>query len=688
MAEKLPSVFPLSDSSRFSVPNYSSHSRDPSPSSPARHGHFVADELDPLLADLSPISTLEALRANHAISPLPGTRQKLLADSIAEASQNERALGIRAALAGKKLKEWVDEVGAWHWPSNKFEPPATRSTTHNGSNPNGANNHDTYWGSLPSKIVFMLEERIEVIKDDLETLEVQDLKNYVRNAHVQPQSRSASGSSYASFTSATTSYNRLADFTVIITATIVQALPYLARLQRLLTIWSIRLSILRRVPGFLQQLEDTKIALESAWSTISQAAHPDAGYGLTRETYVAIKGVLEDRVTDLARRIDAILDSLEGHSDTIPDKWIDDMEDAQTDFENWVVEAERLVLLYEWHAFKATQSQKVSDTQINHNKGIEQEINDTATTSKQKTTNEISISENSHLVKQNPAENITVARPSETPDKPKVAQDPPISTSPITPVGSQSGSITSPKRGLFFMRGSPTQSQTDSSPNSPGKVRPIETAEIYQSLARANSDGASQPLIQEPSKETDLPRIDITERIAVSRNLSEETIHGEKASKQVELKSSPRKPAPLNLSPPTTSVDGGPSTAASFATISSDGYSNMSSPQILDAASVQFFKSPMEDQFPSHITREVEDIPSRNSSQRTVGNRLGHGRSISAVEPSSRSRSSSYLSQVTINGNEVKEESGDDELEDPIITSLRKASTASIESLPRSEVSL
>ena len=296
--------------------------------------------LDPLLANLSPSLVLEALRTNHATLPASASKEQSLTDSISEASPQERALGIRAALAGKRIKKWITELQVWTWPKETFQPPADDL-------------NDEYWGSLPSEVVLGRENHLERIKDGLALLETEDLKNYVRNIHLQNAASTVSRDS--SPLTRSTPYNRLADFNVLITAIIMQSLPDLATLTRLLGDWSLRLSILRQIPTFLEQLREAKLGIESAWITLEQATRPGAGMALTRETYEQIKQILEDRVTKLAKSIDVILDSLEGHEDRIPDHWIDDVEEAESNYRDWVVEAERLVRLYEWQASKLDQ---------------------------------------------------------------------------------------------------------------------------------------------------------------------------------------------------------------------------------------------------------------------------------------------------------------------------------------------
>jgi hypothetical protein len=370
MAQHSPHPTILSPASRFAAQIYSTPSRSPS-RSPTRPAQLSARDIDPLLANLSPTSTLEALRATDYFPP-QGHQRQVLSDSISDASTSERALAVRAALAGKKLKEWCAEVKEWQWPESGFEEPSRTEkqkryresddsayldealATATGVTGINGYGKSTYWGSLPAHTVELYESRIEAIKDELELLDVEELKDHVRGAHLHQKAHLT-----ASYTdSPSAGYSRLDDLTVVITATIMQALPYLARLTSLLDVWSIRIIVLRQVPGFLRQLEDARIAVDSASDAISRPTSSAGGSSdLTRDGYATMKYVLQDRVSELGQRIDSILDSLEGSADSIPDHWIDSMEKVQEDYETWVVDAERQVEENEWR-FQAEAARK------------------------------------------------------------------------------------------------------------------------------------------------------------------------------------------------------------------------------------------------------------------------------------------------------------------------------------------
>ncbi len=296
---------------------------------PSRRQHFTEKEINPLLSDLSPSSTLEALAATDAVSL--GKRnhgQSFIQQSVESASRSKRAWGIKAALASKKLQEWHKELSSWPWHG------------YSGGQHSRALEEDGYSGVMPARLFRDYEERIETIKDDMETLEVEDLKNYVRSTHGSRPSTFHGAAKYA------TSYYHLDDFTAIITATIVQALPTLSRLNILLSTWSTRLLILGQVPAFLKELAHSQESMLSAWIAVGK---PDVSTAkrkpdFSRNTFSEVQAVLQDKISQLGRRLDTLLDLLEGSEDTLPEPWIDRMDDLEDEYSTWVVKAEELVL--------------------------------------------------------------------------------------------------------------------------------------------------------------------------------------------------------------------------------------------------------------------------------------------------------------------------------------------------------
>ncbi|KAK5094921.1 hypothetical protein LTR70_003764 [Exophiala xenobiotica] len=305
-----------------------SKSRSPS-RSPTRKAQFAARELDPLLKNLSPDSILEALQATNALGGNQA-EHNAIAKSISDASEAERELGIRAAVAAKKLREWTEEVTSWPWPGSQdrawgagFVPP---TTDEQGATP-------AYCGSLPKDLVKQREDRLDEIWDAIDTLGMDEIKDYVFSSH-QPGSRSASNKPMSA-------YGRMRDFTALVTATVIQALPVLANLHNLLESWSIRLTVLRQIPDLLTALHQVKLALE----TINEIVQDDQkSRKLTKRELDTGKVIFGDKVSNLGKRVDNMLDLLEGQEDSLPRAWIDSLEDIENKYADWVAQAEKVVL--------------------------------------------------------------------------------------------------------------------------------------------------------------------------------------------------------------------------------------------------------------------------------------------------------------------------------------------------------
>ncbi|KAL4995859.1 hypothetical protein BDV10DRAFT_124177 [Aspergillus recurvatus] len=317
-----PTLAPAKASDRLAVPEY----------------HVV----DPLLGNLSPESTLQALLSIDAVPNNEQAAQDILAKSISQASSAERALGLRAAVAAQKLGEWYKEVQLWPWPKRPhiglgkgFIPPSGVDDTR-------------YWGSLPSAVVEEREKRIEEIRDGMDGLEVEELKEHVLNAHIPGRSRPSSANSTMSVPPPL-SYVQLSDFTAVITATILRALPLLSRLTSLLSTWQSRLVVSRQIPGLLRDLRFAKSEVKAAFDLLKSSTPPtekDVLYSITN--YHAKRAALESTVLSAGRRMDRILDLLEGREDSLPENWIDDLEAVEADFASWVMHAEKRTVENEW----------------------------------------------------------------------------------------------------------------------------------------------------------------------------------------------------------------------------------------------------------------------------------------------------------------------------------------------------
>ncbi|KAH1495767.1 hypothetical protein LV164_007979 [Aspergillus fumigatus] len=348
-------VSPVRPSVRFS-PTESHHYRKRSLSrSPDRSAAPKYETIDPLLSNLSPESTLLALTSTDAVPKNEKAAHDILWKSISQVSPAERALGIRAAIAAQRLGEWYREVQAWDWPKRAdaelgkgFMPPSS-------SNVNSE--EQGYYGSLPSVVVKQHEDRIEEIRDGMETLDVDELKEHVLNAHIPARSRPSSSNSTVSVPPPLT-YVQLSDFTAVITATILRALPLLSRLNNLLTTWDVRLLVLRQIPGLLRALHLAQSEVDSAMDLLKATAPPSENDPLySRENYHAKRTSLEAIVLSAGRRMDIVLDALEGREDSLPESWIDKLEAVESDFSTWVMEAEKRTVENEWLRMRSTTSE-------------------------------------------------------------------------------------------------------------------------------------------------------------------------------------------------------------------------------------------------------------------------------------------------------------------------------------------
>lgn len=367
----------LSPTSRFAVPEHRTGTRSPS-ISPDRWRCSAKSGLDPLLYNLSPTSTLEALEALEA--PLSG--HDVLPDTLAAASASDRVFGIRAALAGKKLKEWHHEMSAWPWPdaslSNGFRPlaatqqererrnvgqegPGHSFATAASCQEHGGFDNGEYCGSIPKTLVQEYGDRIEAIQREMDELEVEDLKEYVRNAHMNPHSR-PEGRRISGQGMIASDYNHLDEFTAVVTATTMHALPTISRLSSLLSVWSTRLAVLHHVPGFLKLLKESQIDMKREVDMHQNMEFGGSGNDLEniKSTFLSRRGVLEAKIIELGRGLDAMLDLLEGKEDTVPEEWIDEMETLESDFSGWVVETERILME---HLLKIHQGDRENQSQ-------------------------------------------------------------------------------------------------------------------------------------------------------------------------------------------------------------------------------------------------------------------------------------------------------------------------------------
>jgi len=216
------------------------------------------------------------------------------------------------------------------------------------SEPNGELK-DEHWTCLPASLVKAYEQRLEEIIEDFDAIDFEVLKAFVLSAHDQAGVKAASMDDSIGTIGAATDLKRLDDFTALVTATILQALPYLPRLTRLLETWTTRLSIARAAPKYLRDLKHARADLHHGWAALAISSKSQSRTAqLTGESLEEMKSVVSAQIHSLGKRLDGFLDMLEGRPEVVPDAWIDDFEEFEQNYGEWVVKAERKVLNGEW----------------------------------------------------------------------------------------------------------------------------------------------------------------------------------------------------------------------------------------------------------------------------------------------------------------------------------------------------
>ncbi|KAI1805447.1 hypothetical protein F4811DRAFT_223181 [Daldinia bambusicola] len=325
--------------------------------SPTHSSHRPSDDL---LSQLTPLSAVDALRS-------PTGALKTCMD---RASASEQAFAMKTAVASQKIHEWFDELSSWPWPkdnssagfkmpSNKGRNPSDPKTPGDDSNDELAETgllfDGGYLGSLPAADVDRYEKRVEKIQRELDSLDLEEIKKQVLHNHIMPLSRPGTPlfEGDRSLTS-TLMFSKMEDLTAVVTAIIIQALPCLSRLSRLLSMWSVRFVVLRKVPSLHFMMADAKMALRSGWNAIdSTESRPPSSAGhdnmkkkprrLSRNEFEIIKGVIQKKIMKPGQVLDSMLDSLEGSTDTLPDEWLDRMEAIEKDYASWETTAEQKV---------------------------------------------------------------------------------------------------------------------------------------------------------------------------------------------------------------------------------------------------------------------------------------------------------------------------------------------------------
>ncbi|KAG5929212.1 hypothetical protein E4U53_002509 [Claviceps sorghi] len=315
--------------------------------------HRMGDEI---FAHLGPATAVDALSTSNGA----------LRSHLAGASAAEYDFAIRVAIASQRIWEWLNELSGWHWPATEDSPAAGFENPNNSSRSRlsfhvnvPSTNGVEHIGGLPADEVALRERRMAEISSELADLNMEEIKTQVLANHILPLSRPGTPSSICSkVTSFTSSYTKMDDVSVVVATIIVQTLPNLAKLTRLLGIWNIRLGVLQRIPALLYAMEDAQVALKAGWTAVSKPLRRSVqvdGKGavvqrptLKRSDFTVMQTVLVKKVAAPGRMLDAMLDSLEGLEDTLPDGWLDRMESIEHNYSDWVATCERKIRETDW----------------------------------------------------------------------------------------------------------------------------------------------------------------------------------------------------------------------------------------------------------------------------------------------------------------------------------------------------
>ena len=163
------------------------------------HNYGQARDFDPILRNLSPTTTLRAFSEGDRRSS-----RDTLYYSLQSSTSSQRTLGTRAAQTCLDIRSWARELEDWEWPGTFETPePARETQQSNTTTKESSTSLNTsvidqngkttdYWGSLPAVAVQEYEQRTDEIIQQLDEINVEELKEFVLSAHDQAGISSAS----------------------------------------------------------------------------------------------------------------------------------------------------------------------------------------------------------------------------------------------------------------------------------------------------------------------------------------------------------------------------------------------------------------------------------------------------------------------------------------------------------------
>ncbi|KAF2203843.1 hypothetical protein GQ43DRAFT_231701 [Delitschia confertaspora ATCC 74209] len=343
----------LSSPLRFLPPISPGRAASPTVMSPSRRiGRSPHGSEESHFRDLSPSTTLRAFTEQPIPFDTTDDEYKIFA-CINNLTHAEKDLGARVSKAAQRLKSWCMEIEEWGW-SGSFEPPSedykeTRRRSVQAhilehiQDPKELENVGPmeYYGSLLSTDVEAHEARLDEIAEELPRLEFEELKDHVLTMHVHRSRPAASD-----YGAPPRDLQLMDDFSILVTQTVVSALPYHYQLITQLRTWRARLTILRVIPGYLEDLNTAKTAMRLGWEAIEPPSEEDFSSIVLdkwKEAVDTISDVLKGKIADLGQRMDNMLDLKEA-TEQLPDGWIDEVEGLEQDFGNWMVKSRQRII--------------------------------------------------------------------------------------------------------------------------------------------------------------------------------------------------------------------------------------------------------------------------------------------------------------------------------------------------------
>lgn len=314
--------------------------------------------------DVSPSVLFRAL-SGPSRSSAPGTpdlgRDTTLDRSIQYATEEEKHFGIDVANSARTLKAWCQELETWRPKNSRVDnqidkvrrPFSSRATEEQSRNATRTSSGDRWaWLHTPEELATYYQQRVDEIKTELGGLDIEKQKAALLDTHQRYQRRSGSGAEIGSH------HTHLTGLSALITAVILNSLPYHGQLLTLMDVWTTRLHVLSYVPGFLVRLQDMTEALLAAWRIIQSRDdtdgldddHEEHAYESTtwdRPTFASLQRDLTQQLATLGHQLDSMLDALENREDTLPDQWIDDVDGLEEGFASWGLSAEASVRQHE-----------------------------------------------------------------------------------------------------------------------------------------------------------------------------------------------------------------------------------------------------------------------------------------------------------------------------------------------------